>query len=343
MIGRENYEIWFMDFLDGKLTPEQIHALRHFLAQNPDLEAELAEASGEMPTLWANDVLDTTPLKRQIVPVGSLHADTFETAFIAYHEGDLDAAGQTGVDKFLVQNPFLQAEFDAYAKIRVAPSGETFPHKNRLKHRPVIIPLVRYAAAASLLLLIGLGVVRYTGQDETTGEGLAYRPVPLGMPAHPEWVAVNPLSHGEETVQVSSHKNKISVPAPEPRRMNDVAVNESVSSVALSTGGFEGSLKQMPVTPRFVAVGEPIPAPVPDDALTVVQVMGKVLENGVGKNSVSDGLKNDRKVTAGDMVDLASTPFRKPKEPVLATDNSTGHRRIKLRLGGFFEADFVLQ
>ena len=41
-IDRSNYEIWFIDWLDGNLNSNQVEKLKLFLNENPDLEEELA-------------------------------------------------------------------------------------------------------------------------------------------------------------------------------------------------------------------------------------------------------------------------------------------------------------
>ena len=40
-IDRSNYEIWFIDWLDGNLNSLQVEQLKLFLDQNPDLREEL--------------------------------------------------------------------------------------------------------------------------------------------------------------------------------------------------------------------------------------------------------------------------------------------------------------
>jgi hypothetical protein len=44
-LTRNNYEIWFVDYLDGKLGNEQLDTLLDFLEQNPDLKQELLGVS----------------------------------------------------------------------------------------------------------------------------------------------------------------------------------------------------------------------------------------------------------------------------------------------------------
>ena len=42
-IDRSNYEIWLIDWLDGKLNEVQIRELQHFLKDNPDLNEEFED------------------------------------------------------------------------------------------------------------------------------------------------------------------------------------------------------------------------------------------------------------------------------------------------------------
>ena len=53
-ISRENYESWFLDYLDGRLDAGQQGILRAFLEFNPDLRLELE--SMEPVRLEAEDV-----------------------------------------------------------------------------------------------------------------------------------------------------------------------------------------------------------------------------------------------------------------------------------------------
>ena len=42
---RSNYEIWFIEWLDGNLNPDQVEELKAFLTDNPDLQEEFNELS----------------------------------------------------------------------------------------------------------------------------------------------------------------------------------------------------------------------------------------------------------------------------------------------------------
>ena len=53
-IGRDNYESYFMDYLDGKLDTVQVEVLMSFLEFNPDLKQELEGLENVSPDVFLN-------------------------------------------------------------------------------------------------------------------------------------------------------------------------------------------------------------------------------------------------------------------------------------------------
>jgi len=72
-INRENYESWFLDYIEGSLTAGQISQVHHFVSENPDLQKEFSEWK---QTLLKPDLTvvfhDKESLKRRrrILPIG---------------------------------------------------------------------------------------------------------------------------------------------------------------------------------------------------------------------------------------------------------------------------------
>lgn len=339
MIGMHNYELWFMDYLDGKLSPAQEALLRNFLREHPALAAELEEMSADVPSLVEDDIHFSPSLKKEITPIGHLSEATYEEAFIAHYEGDLDAMQQQELDAFLHRNPFLIPELEYIGKIIVPQTGEIFPSKSKLKKRPVIIPLYRYAAAASVLLLLSLGIIRYSNTVESVQTARALE-TKLPMPS------VN-LSQAPETSGGTSivEHNKRNVAREKPQ-VAATATREPERTIDWKDEHVE-TLTRTDFTFSPVASSiriEPISTPINDDTQSFAQIVGKVLENGVGKNDVSESLKKKRKITSTDVADLAAASFKNADVPLLSTsqDKASGKKRIKLSLG-IFEADFALK
>ena len=103
-ISRSNYEIWFIDHADGKLTAAQEKQLMCFLEDHPDLKEEfelfladdlsLADVNVEMP--------GKEMLKKHLISSEQL---------IAYFENDLSQKDRSAVESALKNNKSLAAEY----------------------------------------------------------------------------------------------------------------------------------------------------------------------------------------------------------------------------------------
>jgi hypothetical protein len=62
-ISRNNYEVWFIDYLDGQLDCGQVDQLLDFLNENPDLRNELEAAAGIRLTITEDQMDNKDALK----------------------------------------------------------------------------------------------------------------------------------------------------------------------------------------------------------------------------------------------------------------------------------------
>jgi hypothetical protein len=147
----DNYESWFLDYMQEKLSSEEIKELLLFLSQHPDLEEELADF---MPVLKPDNQLifpGKEMLKRSIFD-DPAH---FETSAIAAIEGDLSPEEQIHFTKWLDKNPDQQKFVQEFGKCKLHPKLEIgFPAKAGLKKRTLTLAVwIRVAAAAAVLLI----------------------------------------------------------------------------------------------------------------------------------------------------------------------------------------------
>jgi len=159
-INRENYESYFLDYLEGRLDPSMEKELRGFLGNNPDLCAELKEFDSIRIPATEMDFPDKEYLKDP--QLGKL--DNPETRFavfaIAFHEEDLTAHEKRLLEAYLEKNPGKRKELESYGKLFVRQNHNLrFPNKKELK-KPVSATvylksrMVILSAAASLALLV---------------------------------------------------------------------------------------------------------------------------------------------------------------------------------------------
>ena len=161
-INRQNYESFFLDYLEGNLE-DPLHAeLMAFLAENPDLASELEGLDemflepGRPSPLHFKD-----RLRRDIFQVGGIDGANVDEKLIASLEGDLNSEEEGHLEEFLRQNPAYNHDRELFRAAVLQPEKEiVFIGKERLKRRMGVLIAIRWhilgpAAAALLLLLLG--------------------------------------------------------------------------------------------------------------------------------------------------------------------------------------------
>ena len=84
-ITRDNYEIWFLDYLVGRLDKEGMEAVQNFLIHHPNLAEELDTEIITLHTDHNSRFAGKESLKKEPLDDPAV----FETAAIASMEGDL--------------------------------------------------------------------------------------------------------------------------------------------------------------------------------------------------------------------------------------------------------------
>jgi len=161
-INRNNYEMYFLDYLEGNLDPVMEEELKTFLANHPDLSAELEQYRNI--TLSAPDV--HFPYKHHLRknPSEPLTDPTSQFAefAIAFHEHDLSDREREVLERYLAENPEKKRELDQYARVYLHPDlSVTFPSKSGLKHFRLVpkarnILLAAAGIAATVLIAVFL-------------------------------------------------------------------------------------------------------------------------------------------------------------------------------------------
>jgi len=124
-INRNNYEIWFLDYYEGRLDPEQVKALMAFL----DLHYELKEEFDNFENISlppAKDIIfdaKDSLKKKPVITVGEINEKNYEDFFIAETEGDLSKEQSEQLTAFLIKNSSLKKEFDLFCKTKIVPDN----------------------------------------------------------------------------------------------------------------------------------------------------------------------------------------------------------------------------
>lgn len=163
-IHKGNYEAYMLDRMEGRLPEDLSRELDAFLSQNPHLAEDL-EDMDELLFAAEPVAFDGAALKK------SEHELVDEQRFVAYIENQLSADDRLFVEKSVANNPALQQELALFKKTILEPdAGVVYSPKSELKRKPKVIWLnpqyARYAAAAVLLLFMGLAFTWYRYQPQ---------------------------------------------------------------------------------------------------------------------------------------------------------------------------------
>lgn len=156
-INRDNYEIWLLDYHEGRLDDSTKAAVMTFLEQHPELEEEFY--SFESFSLADEAVIsESYPDKSELRKSDTINADTIQQWLIAGLEGDLKEEQQNRLAHFLQEYPSYMPDRELFLKTRLeADPTEVFENKaglRRVKVIPIFTPggVLRYAALVLLLL-----------------------------------------------------------------------------------------------------------------------------------------------------------------------------------------------
>lgn len=129
MISRDNYEIWIIDYLDGKLTTEQVAELVLFLENHPDIAEEfdgLDEVNLEVEahSFELKDSLFKEPM--------DLPMDEVDKLLVKKLEGDLSQEELKAVDSMIDSHEWIARSWLLLQRTHLTPSEELFVGKENI-------------------------------------------------------------------------------------------------------------------------------------------------------------------------------------------------------------------
>jgi hypothetical protein len=155
-INESNYEVHYLDYLEGNLADEQSVQLLAFLAQHPDLridESPLPALDPEATITLAENYKDQ--LKQVFFQSEEINDHTISQFLIAETEGLLSVSQQVELQFYLDQRPELLREQKLYTLAHLTPcTHTTYDHKHQLRKNSTRYFIPLFAAAASIVLVI---------------------------------------------------------------------------------------------------------------------------------------------------------------------------------------------
>lgn len=161
-INPENYESYFLDYIEGRLSADDEIEIMAFLRNHPGLKEEL-EQYRELKLDPAETMIPQKDLlKKSLSGDVMITPDTLDEFSIAYLEKDLSDIKRNEFLQYLDSHPEERQRFESYRKTYLKPLREfTYKHKAGLKHftimgwhRKAFLPYI--SAAASIIIIVGM-------------------------------------------------------------------------------------------------------------------------------------------------------------------------------------------
>jgi len=229
-ITRENYESWFVDYLEGNLDENVVDRFIEFLQENPDLKEELklfesVTAVSEELSFHSKSKLYKSKYDLE---------DEFNEAAIAEIEGDLNVEEKASFEKYLAIHPEKQSDRELFEKtILIADKNIRFSNKEGLykkSGRKVFLLWSGRVAAVLILALAIFSLINRTPETPVTDNQFAK--VEQQNEQKTE-IQESVTEKSNVSVSVETHENKVT---PEPfKKENKILPKKEIQSIPEET------------------------------------------------------------------------------------------------------------
>lgn len=181
VITRDNYEEFFVMYVDNELPLSDRLAVEDFVRLNPDLEEELVMLQQSVLRPDERIVFgQKESLLKNTSAQQPINENNYEEYFVLYGDDELTNEEKEKVEQFVYKYPQHQEAFELIQQVKLVPDKTlTFPHKAWLyrteedENKVIAFPWWRFAAAAIVLITIG-GLGWYLSvQDPKQGDTIA--------------------------------------------------------------------------------------------------------------------------------------------------------------------------
>ena len=174
LINRNNYEEYFILYMDNELSPAQRRMVEDFTQHHPDLREELEillQSRFEPDT----SIVYTPKEELFVSTTAPVNSTNLEEWLVLYIDNELDPSQRNLVEDYLQANPPAQLTFEQLLKAKLIPESISFPDKAMLyrTEKTRNIRWWRLSAAAVLMLVAGSMIVVMQADKNIAGPGIA--------------------------------------------------------------------------------------------------------------------------------------------------------------------------
>jgi len=182
-INRNNYEEYFLLYVDNELSAEERKAVESFVSVNTDLRSELTLLQDAVFKPEKSISFDfKTSLLRNANPE-SVNETNCEEFFSLYADDELDNISKAEVEQFIYSHPQYQANFELLQQIKLEPdnkiilSDKSSLYRKEKNYKVVPFAVWRMMAAAVLFLIAGVSIWYLLSNDPKNAPLIVHAPV----------------------------------------------------------------------------------------------------------------------------------------------------------------------
>lgn len=163
-IDRNNYESYFIDYLEGNLDESLVDDFIEFLTSNPDLKEELS-----MFEPVSVEPENTVFGKKELLFKEELDLETkFNNAAVASIEGDLSDPEKTALEKYIATHPEKEEDLTLFAKTKlVLDQNIVFSKKNRLYKKTLVKTITMWGSRVAAVMILATSVYLFIQNNES--------------------------------------------------------------------------------------------------------------------------------------------------------------------------------
>lgn len=192
-INRNNYEAYFIDYLEGTLDERLVNHFLEFIKLNPDLkeELDLFESVSVMPENISFQKKDTLYKEKYD------SEKEFNNTAVASVEGDISTQEKLEFELYLAKHPEKRKELALFAQTKlVADQSISFNNKNKLYRKSRRKIVLYWSARVAAILILAFAV--FTLFDKTSNK----------IPVENQFAEVKNNGDKQESVKTTEVKTK---------------------------------------------------------------------------------------------------------------------------------------
>lgn len=170
-INKDNYEAFYLDYLEGNLNELESVSLFNYLDANPELKAELEDDVLEytlVPDTAHLNSFEKDDLKNFDCLLGEICLNNVNDFIIADLENTISEDKKKELDEFIAKHQ-LEKEKAYFFATKLKPNNsEVYKHKNELKKKGKIIPLFIKIASVAAVGLMFFNLIGFNNSEEYT-------------------------------------------------------------------------------------------------------------------------------------------------------------------------------